>query len=421
MIRRVTRAGGLLGRLEERLGRDRNYALGVLNGWLVFVGDGFMNAQVVLSSFAAALAAPNLVIGLLPAIQVGGWLLPQLLVASRVRHLPRKVVVYRSAATVRTLAYAWMAASSALLADRPGLMLASFVLGMVVSGLASGVGGLPFMEVVAKVIPARDRSSFFGIRNIVGGLLALLAGLAVRQILASDIPFPYNYTLIFVLGSTFYSVGYWVFGLVDEPNDPPTARARFRDELRALPGTVRGDPPFRAFVALRLTLAAAALADPFYTVYALREIGVAPAAVGTFLIVIGIVGPLSNAGWARLGQRYGSRRVLRAAIPLAMLAPVAALLMPPGAGLWYALVFVLFAAGQAGLNLGNLNHMLGLAPPETRGRYIGLVHTLLGVAAFAPVVGGRIADAAGYAPVFALGAGLYAVAWLVASRLRRDL
>lgn len=421
MIRRVTRAGRLLGRLEERLGQDRNYALGVLNGWLVFVGDGFMNAQVVLSSFAAALAAPNLVIGLLPAIQVGGWLLPQLLVASRVRHLPRKIVVYRSAATLRTLAYLWMAGSSALFAGRPGLLLAMFVLGMILSGLSAGVAGLPFMEVVAKVIPARARSGFFGIRNVVGGLLALGAGLAVRQILASEIPFPYDYTLIFVLGLSFYSAGYWVFGLVDEPPDPPAERGRFRDELRALPATVRDDPPFRAYVALRLTLAAAGLADPFYTVYALRELGVAQATIGSFLIVLGVVGPLSNAGWARLGQRFGSRRVLRVAIPLAMLAPLAALAMPRGAGPAFALVFALFAAGQAGLNLGNLNHMLGIAPTETRGRYIGLVHTLLGVAAFAPVVGGRLADAVGYAPVFALGSSLYAAAWLVAGRLRHDV
>jgi MFS family permease len=420
----VTRSSALAERvyrtLETRLGWDRNYTLGVLNGWLVFAGDGFMNAGVVLSSFAAALGASNAVIGLLPAVQNGGWLAPQLAVASRIRHLPRKIVAYRAAATARTLSYAWMAASSAVFAGNPTVLLASFILGMVANALAAGVAGLPWMEIVAKVVPARERPGFFAARNVVGGLLGLLAGLVVRQILGSSIPFPYNYTLIFGLGLAFYTVGYGVFGLIAEPPDPPQERAHFRDELRGLPATVRGDRDFSAFVALRLVLAFTAIADPFFTVYALRVVGVRPEMIGAFLVVIGIVGPLSNAIWARLATRFGSRRIIRLSLAFAALAPLAALLMPRGAGLAYALVYVLGGIGGAGLNLGNTSHLLAIAPPEARGRYIGVLNTLVGLASFAPVLGGGLADSLGYAPVFGAGVGLYVLAWLLAGRLRRD-
>jgi len=307
-----------------------------------------------------------------------------------------------------------------VLAAYPGWLLASFVLGMLVNALASGIAGLPWMEVIAKVVPARERPGFFAARNVVGGLLALLAGLVVRQILASDLEFPYDYTLIFVLGLVFYTVGYAVFGYVDEPPDPPRERARFRSELRGLPATVRGDPAFSALVALRLTVTLAALADPFFTVYALRVIGVKPATIGGFLIVIGIVGPLSNAVWGRVASRFGSRRIIRLALAFSMLAPLVALLMPRGAGLAYALVFALAAIGGAGLNMGNTNYLLAIAPADARSRYIGVLNTLVGLASFAPVLGGRLADALGYTPVFGAGVGLYALSWLLAGRLKRE-
>lgn len=407
--------------LEHRFGWDRNYLYGVLNGWFASLGDGFMNASVVLSSFAAVLGASNTVIGLLPAIQTGGWMIPQLLVASRVRHLPRKIIVYRRASTIRTFSYLWIVSCTVLLSRQPGWLLVAFVFGLTANSLASGISGLPWMEVTAKVVPARQRPGFFGVRNLYGGLLALGASFVVRAILSADWTFPFDYTLIFALGMTAHSICWWLFGFVDEPLDPPQEPAHFRQEVRSVPDTIRDDPDFRSFLVYRTAVAIATLSDPFFTVFALREIGVGRAAVGAFAIVIGVVAPLSNAVWARLAERFGSRRLIRYAVACAALAPLVALSMPKGAGLWFALVFVLSSLGAAGLNMGNANFMLGVARPEARGRYIGTANTLVGLAMFTSVLGGRFADWLGYRPVFALGVALYAISWLLAGRLRRDL
>jgi predicted MFS family arabinose efflux permease len=407
--------------LEDRLGWDRNYLYGVLNGWLVSIGDGFMNASIVLSSFAAALGASNTVIGLLPAIQTGCWMFPQLLVASRIRHIPRKITVYRRASTIRTLSYLWIVVCTVLLSHQPGLLLIAFLIGLTANSLASGISGLPWLEVAAKVVPARQRPAFFGVRNLYGGLLALVAGFVVRAILGSSLSFPFDYALIFALGMTAHSTGWWLFGFIDEPPDPPQEPAHFREEVRSIPETIRDDPDFRSFLIYRAVSAIATLSDPFFTVFALREIGVGKAAVGAFVIVIGVVAPLSNAVWTRLAERFGSRRLIRYALACSALAPLVALLMPKGAGLWFALVFVLSSMGTAGLNMGNSNFILGIARPEARGRYIGTANTLVGLAMFASVAGGRLADGLGYRPVFALGIALYALSWVLASRLRRDL
>jgi len=399
---------------------DRNYRLGVLNGWLVFVGDGFLNASVVLAAFVSKLGAPNVVIGLLPAIQQGGWMLPQILVAARVRQRPYKLPVYRAAATVRTLSYVWMIASSALLVNHPTWLLVSFIAGMIVNAVASGVGGLPFLEVVAKIVPSERRPAFFGLRNLVGGILAFLAGVVVREILASPLPFPYNYTLIFVLATIAFTGGYAVFGRVTEPPDPPQEASGFRAELRAVPETIRTDASFRTFLGVRVMLAFASLAEPFYAVHALRTLGMPVSMLGVFLMTLGVAAPLSNIVWTRVAQRHGSRRIIRAAAVCALLAPVLAALVPGHAAWAYLLVFVAASVAAQGFNLGLTNHLLNIAPQGARSRYIGTLNTIVGVALFAPVAGGLLADAFGYRAVFAVSAVLYGVAWWLASRLRRD-
>lgn len=399
---------------------NANYRLGILNGWLASTGDGLMNATVVLAAFASRLGAPNSVIGLLPAIQAGGWMLPQILVAARVRALPYKLPVYRSAATVRTLSFAWMVASSALLIRWPALLLASFVLGMVVNALASGVSGLPFLEVVSKTVAPERRAAFFGLRNLVGGLLAFGAGLGVRQLLASPIPFPYNYTLIFAAATVFYTVAYALFGRLTEPPDAPQPASDLRAELRAIPQTLRGDAHFRAFLSVRLLLAFGSLGEPFYAVFALRQLHMPSSMLGVFLMALSGAAPLSNLLWTRVAQRRGSRRIIRASAAVALLAPLLAMTLP-GSWRWpYLLVFVASSVAAQGFNLGNTNHLLNLAPPFARSRYIGTLNTLVGAALFAPVLGGVLADALGYRPVFALGALLYAAAWWRCQKLRRD-
>lgn len=145
----------------------RNTRLGVINGWLVFVGDGFFNVTVVVAGFASRLGASNAVIGLLPSIYLGGYMLPQLLVASKVSSLPYKLPVYRSAAGLRAGSYVSMVLISALLWQRPALCLGLFLLALSINALASGIAGLPFLEVVSKTIPAPKRAAFFALRNLV--------------------------------------------------------------------------------------------------------------------------------------------------------------------------------------------------------------------------------------------------------------
>jgi len=138
----------------------------VVNGWLVWLGDAFLNPNIVLSGFAARLGAPGALIGLLPALLQAGGMVPQAFLAPWVARLPRKIVLYRKVAALRLSGLVLMALSAFLLGKNPSLL----PLGLLLNALFTGVSSLPFWEVVvAKTTPPKRRAALFSARNLVGG------------------------------------------------------------------------------------------------------------------------------------------------------------------------------------------------------------------------------------------------------------
>ncbi|WP_347240639.1 MFS transporter [Thermus sp.] len=385
--------------------KERNYRLAVVNGWLVWLGDAFLNPNIVLSGFAARLGAPGALIGLLPALLQAGGMVPQAFLAPWVARLPRKIVLYRRVAALRLSGVLLMALSAFLFSENPSLLLLGFLLGLLLNALFTGVSSLPFWEVVAKTTPQGRRAALFSARNLVGGLLAFLAGFLVREVLSLPLPFPLPYALLFALGALAYGLGWYLFGLTEEPEEAPKeARLDLKAPLLS--------PAFRRYLGVRLLLALAGLAEPFYAAYAVRALGQGKE-LGLYLSLYALAFTLSNLLWARMAER-GSRGVLRAGAFLALLSPLLALLLPPGL---FGLVFLLQGAYLAALGLSTTTLLLNLAPPGERSAAIGLANTLAGLFAFSPVLGGYLADRLGFPALFLLAALLYALALLLAKGL----
>jgi MFS family permease len=371
----------------------------MLNGWFVFLGDAFFNASIVLSSFAAKLGAPNAVIGLLPALLGAGSMIPQVFVAPYVARLPVKVALYRRVAVLRVSSLAFIALASFVLGQRPELLLVCFVLGLALNGLVTGFSALPFWETVSKTIPMERRAALFGGRNLVGGILAFLAGLLVRFLLGTPLPFPIPYAILFTLGTLSFGIGWYLFGLSHEPPDEgrsSTERIRLGLPLK--------DFAFRRFLRVRVLFAVASMTEPFYAAYAVRGLGQS-SEIGLYLTLYTLSSVLSNLLWVRLSQRYGSRLLILIGASLGVVTPVLALLLPPGA---YGLVFLLQGAYLAALGLGTTTYLLNTADPQNRSSYIGLANTVVGIVSFSPVLGGLLADRLGYAAPLLLASACYA-------------
>jgi len=367
----------------------RNFVLGVANGVFVNVGDAFLHSGLVLAPFLAALGAAPVIIGLVPAIKVGGWYLPQLLVASRISHEPMKLRFYHFTSTVRSIALLVMTLAVFLVGgSQPGLVILIVLVMLTVNAIAGGIGGVPFADVTAKIVPHSGLGTFWALRNAGGGLLALGAGVVLRYILESDMTFPNNFGLIMLLGSVLSAIAYVSFSLVKEPPGVPGLRRPLAGMLRDIPAILRADVSLRRFLRVRFLGLATLLAEPFYAVYAISAIGAPEAALGTYVIAATAAAVIGNLLFGLLSNRGLNVTVIQIGYALLLAAPLCAMLIRDWR--WFAAVFVLSAVGNAGVGIGAANLLYAIAPLDDRALYIGLSNTVLTLPSLAPVLAGAL-------------------------------
>jgi len=383
---------------------NRNFWLGVYNGVLVNGGEAFFHSALVLAPFLAALGAPAWVIGFIPAMRVGGWFLPQLFVATRLAHVPFKLPLYRRMSTLRIIALSCLTAAVLLVGNQP-LLLIPLTLGMIlINSVAGGVGGVPFADVTAKVVPHYRLGTFWVLRNAIGGVLALLSGLVLRRVLDSDLAFPTDFGVLFLLGTVLMGGAYLSFALVREPAGKIAVKEPLWGTLRRLPSVVRADASFRRYLRVRFLGLAALMAEPFYAIYALERLSAPASVLGTYIIVATFASIAINFAFRRPADRGRNVSVLQVSIALLVLAPLVALVAPDWR--WFGLVFALSAAGNSGMGIAAWNLLYAVSPEAERPLYVGVANSVLALPSLAPIAIGALLLTIGFEGAFLLAAAL---------------
>jgi sugar phosphate permease len=403
----------------------RNFWLGVASGVAYNLYMAVANTQLVMTWFLSELTRSNLLISLLIPLDQGSWYFPQLLLSGYLQRQRRTLPVYWVMAVVRSAAVGLLALSVFLL-DDPSALLVTFFACFMANNLAAGMGGLPFMDVVAKTIPPTRRGALFSWRRLIGGSLGLAGAALVKVVLGPDfgLTFPDNYALLFFLGFIFTIATVGTFSLVVEPPGLVNPqRVSLGKQLRRALRLPTQDSGYGRFLALRLAIIAANYALPFYAVYARRALDAPDDMVGVYLMGSTLAGVLSNLIWGRVSDRRGTRSLMRLVALTASLAPALALLIVhlPEAGLdkslIFTLVFVVYGAHQTAAFIGGINYLLELAPARERTMYVGFTNTILGLAVFSSPAGGLIVDWLGFEPLFLLSLACGLVALLLSVRL----
>jgi MFS family permease len=399
----------------------RNYILGMINGASFGFVDSIVSPYLVLSVFVNALGAPNLLVGLLPAIANGGWYLPQFLISHRLQQLPRKKGVYVGAAVVRGLCWAMLIAATFLIAHNPILLLTVFFVLYTVNNLASGFAGTPFMDIVAKTIPVERRGMYFGGRDLWGALLAIAAGYFISILLNPDIApaFPVNFGFIFMLAGLAVTTGLGAFSLVTEPAEVSAKSTTFFNQVRAARHLVRDNHTYRRFLLTRIVLAVSDIASPFYAIYATRALAIPPETIGLYIGISTIAGLTANPLWSRTSDRRGNRIVLLGAASCLVTLPFLALVFgflpsSPALAMPFGLLFLLNGVARPAANIAYPSYLLEIAPAQERPLYISFTNTILGIATFVPVIGGTLLDLFGFRTLFLIALIVALIAWWLA-------
>lgn len=403
--------------------------------WLAFGGDyvafglgiTFASISTTLPAFAATLTDNKVLIGAVPAVWVGGWLLPQLFAANYLSNKLRKYPVVMIGATIGRVSFpifvAWLFLGGTAY---PQLTLALLLVMLLYFASIDAVVALAWFDLFGKAMSPAERGRLTGICQALSGVLALGAGVWIQHLLGPQGPaYPANYATVFGLASIFFILSAAACGLIVEVReDVPEQRAALRDFLPHVAGLLRTDAAFSRVTLVRLLTGLGGLATPFYVVYAGEHLGLPPGSIGGFAAA-GTVGvALAGLLFGPLAERAGSHRVVQVTSWVGLATPGLALAFQAGAfrsheALVYPLLYVLMGLVEGSFILGFFNYILDIAPPGKRPVYVGLNNTLAGILVFVPPLGGFVLEHASYSVLFILAAAGVFVGCLLSMRMTR--
>jgi hypothetical protein len=399
--------------------QPRNFFAYLAANLLGKVADEIASAKLVIPWMFGALGVPAFFTGLLVPIREAGVLLPQLLVAAAVRHLPVRKIVWMLGALLSAASLFGMAWAALALADRAAAWV--IVLMLVAFSLARGICSVSAKDVLGKTISKSRRGTLMGWSASLSGLviLALGAWLAVFDPAASGIGV---FAALLAGGGLLWIVAALAFAAIEEQPGATEGGGNAISVAVQQLGLLVRDRPFRRFVTIRGLLLAVALAPPFYVLVAQQNTDAGLAGLGALIIANGLASSISSPFWGYLGDR-SSRSVMALAAggagTLALLTWAALILEWQWltGELGFALIFLVLNVMHGGVRLGRKVYLVDMASAETRAAYVAVSNTTIGVLMLFGGLIGLVGDWLGAASILLLLGLLSLVAACGALRL----
>ena len=387
-------------------------------GWPL--GAALFSQTTLLPLFLHHLGAGNTAIGCLPALYNLLVFLPGLLVVRHISRLTRaRGYLFWIALLERFALLALVPLTLMWGRTHPGWLIGALFFIISIHAGAMGLNQPAYWVVVGKCVPPAWRGRLFGYAGGIAGVLGLGMGALLDRLLSGpDGGFPHGYAVGFGIGFVILTVSVLPLGIIREPAGQPRAAGDphtghyGRDSLRVW----RTNTGFRRFLYGQIALTLAALAAPFYILYADKHLH-ATASVPGYTAALVLVASFGSLGWGAWSDRAGNKVVLLASCACAALASIAAL-FAPSALLFYG-VFIALALGTAGMNIAGNNIVMEYAgTPREIPLYTTIYNAVTALPrAAAPLLGGLIADhVGGYQTLFILSATLAVAALLLTGR-----
>jgi MFS family permease len=401
---------------EVQLNLRHNLLVNILDGAFFGFALGFASFVTTIPLFVATMTESALLIGLIPAIHNLGWQLPQLATAYSVSRQPRyksmvmKMTVFERLSFPLLAVVAWFIP---VIGPKVALVLTFFLL--IIQGLGAGFTATAWQSMIGKIMPSNLRGSFYGFQsaaaNLLASLSAVLAGLVLTRM-----DTPKDFTLIFIFASLSMVVSYVFLALTREKssheNVSTDSQQEFWQKTRSI---LRLNRDFRWFLLARVLGNFGMMAFAFYTVYAVKQLGVSEVKIGLMTSVYMATQIVANPIMGWLGDRWSHRRMMSIGMVSAAASALIAMWAPnPN---WFFLVYILAGIGNVAFWTVGLAMVLLFGEPSEKPSYIGLANTLVApTTIIAPLLAGLLVDVSGYPTAFlasAIGAILSALALVV--------
>ena len=349
------------------------------------IGDALTSSRLVLAWMLSSMGAPAILISMLVPVRESLSLLPQLLIAQRIREHGVRKWFWVAGSIAQAMALLAMIPALVYLPGATGSLL--IVLLLALFSLARGVCSVAAKDVLGKTISKSRRGRLTGLAASISGLVtlsvAVLIWFAPEGAADTDrgvelfVLLLAGAALLWLCASAIYA------GIPEVPGATEGGGNALTDAVKSL-GLLYTDREFLHFVLARMLLVATAFAIPYLVITIQRAGEGAIVGLAGLLLAEGAAGLLSGSFWGRWSDR-ASHHVMAAAAALSALVLAAALcshfLVPQLLGQMLVPALLIFAAAVAhqGARVGRKTYLIDLATAETRSSYTAVSNTVLGV------------------------------------------
>ena len=343
------------------------------------------------TGFALLLGARDFELGVMGALPFVGQLFQFVGAYLEERLGERKWLVLYTALASRAL---WaLIAALPFMAFLGTTQLAVFLLVLALSQALIGITGNAWTSWMIDLVPPRERGRYFGTRNTVAAVTAMLstwlAGVGLDHFRASGNQ-ALGYAVIFGAAVVFAVIGCGV--LYFQPEPPMQPRTQKVNIVALLSAPVR-HRDFRKFALVAAAWAlATGIAAPFFNAYGIQQLKLSFQLLALMAVTTSGVTLFTQPLIGRLQDRYGDKRVLVISTIGVVLLPWGWVLSTPTFLLPVWLTSIFSGVFWPGINQGLVNLLMARAPAEGRGAYLAAFGAINGAGTFtAALLGGLIA------------------------------
>ncbi len=406
---------------ESEINRHRrwNFFVNAADLTSVNLAKSFIFSTTVLTLYASYLTSSGPLIGLIPAIQQVGFLLPQLLTARRAEGLSRKLPFVARLSTMERLPYLFISLAIFLWPGAPQWF--AYTMLAVNIAVASGSAGLctpGWKAMLGKIIDPNRRGLLFSLGVGLGGFLGIGGALLARHML-DTFSYPFSYGLCFLLSFLFQVIS-WLFLILNrEPaRKPKVVSPSARHYFRGLIPFLKQNPNFSWYLAGSVLAIFGSMAASFYIIHARDAFQIAGGFAASLTMAALVTQSIGTPALGWLSDRKGHKWLNELSILLGA-ASLVLMLFIPGEG-WMYPAFILMNLSMAGIHISRASITMEFGGIDRLPTYTALAGTILGIPTLlGPVAGGWILDLFGYRTLFVTALILSLAGWaLIRLRVR---
>jgi hypothetical protein len=356
--------------------------------------------------------------GLLPVLNRLGQSVPPLLVARRLKVMPRKrLSVLRStivmAAVLLALAAAWRVYGAVW------WMSLAFLGGYAIFFAATGINNLSLNTLQGKLIHATRRGRLLTAANVLGAMTAIVAAGLLMPLWLRDQGGDFD--MIFGFTGLVFVVAALCILLVREPADDYSEASRgLRHVFASALQLVRSDANFRRLAFVSMAFSTSLVLFPHYQALARsKRLDLTLTSLVTWVIVQNIGTGLFSALTGPVADRRGNRLVMQWVMLVIGAMPPTAIALSY-AGEWGRFLYpgIFFFLGITPVGLKTINYYtLEISPVAEHPRYLATVGLCMAAPLFLSPLLGLLAEVTSFEVVFFGVSAIVFIGWWLTLRL----